>query len=257
MRFAAMGELTASIAHEINQPLGAILANAEAAELLLQNGKAGTGQLREILADIRRDDLRAHEVIRRLRALLEKHEVRHEPMRLHSALADVLALLAPEAERRGVTLEQHFDALDDRLLGDAVQLQQVLMNLVLNAMDAMEQTAPGDRRVRITTAERGDALALSVADRGCGIDAAMHTTIFDSFVTTKARAWASGCRSCAPSSRLITDTSPWPRSPGAAPASPSRCRGALASRRPNQPARCRPPSKARHEGSARGDRAHR
>jgi len=192
MRFAAMGELTASIAHEINQPLGAILANAEAAELLLQNGKAGTGQLREILADIRRDDLRAHEVIRRLRALLEKHEVRHEPMRLHSALADVLALLAPEAERRGVTLEQHFDALDDRLLGDAVQLQQVLMNLVLNAMDAMEQTAPGDRRVRITTAERGDALALSVADRGCGIDAAMHTTIFDSFVTTKARGMGLG-----------------------------------------------------------------
>jgi len=192
MRFAAMGELTASIAHEINQPLGAILANAEAAELLLQNGKAGPGQLREILADIRRDDLRAHEVIRRLRALLEKHEVRHEPMRLHPALADVLALLAPEAERRGMMLEQHFDALDDRLLGDAVQLQQVLMNLVLNAMDAMEQTAPGDRRVRITTAERGDALALSVADRGCGIDAAMHTTIFDSFVTTKARGMGLG-----------------------------------------------------------------
>ena len=143
MRFAAMGELTASIAHEINQPLGAILANAEAAELLLQHGKADTPQLREILADIRRDDLRANEVIRRLRALLEKHEVLHEPMRLHPALADVLALLAHEAERRGVTLEQHFDALDDRLLGDAVQLQQVLMNLVLNAMDAMEQTAAG------------------------------------------------------------------------------------------------------------------
>jgi signal transduction histidine kinase len=202
MRFAAMGELTASIAHEINQPLGAILANAEAAELLLQNGQAGTGQLREILADIRRDDLRAHEVIRRLRALLEKHEVRHEPMRLHAALADVLALLAPEAERRGVTLEQHFDALDDRLLGDAVQLQQVLMNLVLNAMDAMDQTEPGDRSVRITTAERGDALALSVADRGCGIAAAMQETIFDSFVTTKAHGMGLGL----PIVRAIVET---------------------------------------------------
>ena len=192
MRFAAMGELTASIAHEISQPLGAILANAEAAELLLQSGKAGTDQLREILADIRRDDLRAHEVIRRLRALLEKHEAHHEPMRLHPALTDVLALLAPEAERRGVTLEPSFDALDDRLLGDAVQLQQVLMNLMLNSMDAMEQTPPGDRRVRIATAARGDALTLTVADRGCGIDGAMHAAIFDSFVTTKAHGMGLG-----------------------------------------------------------------
>jgi signal transduction histidine kinase len=185
MRFAAMGELTASIAHEINQPLGAILANAEAAELLLQRGKTSVGQLREILADIRRDDLRAHEVIRRLRALLEKRDVRHEAMRLHPVLSDLLALMAPEAERRGVTLAMHFEALDDHLLGDAVQLQQVLMNLMLNAMDAMQQTAPEDRRVRITTADDGDALVLSVADRGCGIDGAMHAAIFDSFVTTK------------------------------------------------------------------------
>ena len=192
MRFAAMGELTASIAHEINQPLGAILANAEAAELLLQSGKAGSGQLREILADIRRDDLRAHEVIRRLRALLEKHEVRHELMRLHPALSDVLALLGPEAERRGVILDVRLDALDDRLFGDAVQLQQVLMNLVLNAMDAMEQTPPADRRLRVVTADGGGSLTLSVVDRGCGIEAAAHTAIFESFVTTKEKGMGLG-----------------------------------------------------------------
>lgn len=192
MRFAAMGELTASIAHEINQPLGAILANADAADLMLRQGHASHGQLREILADIRRDDLRAHEVIRRLRALLEKREVEHQPLRLHPALKDLLGLLAPEAERRGIVVEQQFDARDDSLQGDAVQLQQVLMNLALNAMDAMEQTPAAERRLRIGTADHGDAIELTVADRGAGIADAMHGAIFESFVTTKSHGMGLG-----------------------------------------------------------------
>lgn len=187
MRFAAIGELTASIAHEINQPLGAILSNADAAELLLKAGKASTEDLREILADIRRDDMRAHEVIRRLRALLEKQEVEHRDMHLHQALGDVLALLAPEARRRGIGIEHAFDAADDHLHGDPVQLQQVLLNLALNAFDAMEHTEPARRRLRITTADQGDRLELMVADRGHGIEAADRKTVFESFYTTKPR----------------------------------------------------------------------
>jgi signal transduction histidine kinase len=187
MRFAAIGELTASIAHEINQPLGAILSNADAAELLLKAGKATPEDLREILADIRRDDLRAHEVIRRLRALLEKHEVEHRDLHLHPVLDDVLALLAPEARRRGVSIDHAFEAADDRLHGDPVQLQQVLLNLGLNALDAMEPTEPARRRLRITTADRGDRLELTVADRGHGIEPARRQTVFESFYTTKPR----------------------------------------------------------------------
>lgn len=185
MRFAAIGELTASIAHEINQPLGAILSNADAAEMLLKNGTATLEDLREILADIRRDDLRARDVIRRLRALLERHEVEHRPMRLHATFDEVLALLTPDAKRRGVTLERAFDATDDRLLGDPVQLQQVLLNLALNAMDAMEHTPPVSRLLRIAITGHGDRLEIEVADRGCGIDASRHAAVFESFHTTK------------------------------------------------------------------------
>lgn len=185
VRFAAIGEITASIAHEINQPLGAILSNADAAELLLKSGRATTAELQEILADIRRDDMRAHEVIRRLRALLEKHEVEHAPMRLHPALREVLALLEPEARRRGVAIEHHFDAADDCLHGDPIQWQQVLLNLALNGMDAMEHTAPAARRLCIETADRGEHLELTVADGGSGIEPSKRATVFESFFTTK------------------------------------------------------------------------
>jgi signal transduction histidine kinase len=185
MRFAAMGELTASIAHEINQPLGAILSNADAADLLLQRGNASTEELREILADIRRDDLRAHEVIRRLRALLEKQEVEHRVIQLHAALAEALALLEAEARRRGMVLEHRLEASDDCMLGDPVQMQQVLLNLGLNAMDAMADTAPADRRLSIATADAGNAIQLTVADHGSGVEASRRTAIFESFYTTK------------------------------------------------------------------------
>jgi signal transduction histidine kinase len=199
MRFAAMGELTASIAHEINQPLGAILSNADAADLMLRNGGAPNDALREslheILADIRRDDLRAHEVIRRLRALLERHEVTHVPLGLHPALREALGLLEPEARRRGIVLEAMLDAADDRIVGDPVQLQQVLLNLAINAMDAVDagDRAPAaPRRVSIATADRDGELQLTVADTGSGIPAGHHESVFESFFTTKPRGMGLG-----------------------------------------------------------------
>lgn len=185
VRFAAMGELTASIAHEINQPLGAILSNADAAAMMLRAGTATSEELQEILSDIRRDDLRAHEVIRRLRALLEKNEVEQTEVHLHAALNEVMVLLEPEARRRNVNIERRFEASIDSLLGDAIQLQQVLLNLGLNALDAMEKTPAEARRLSIRTADRGDSIELTVADRGSGIDAAQRDSVFDSFYTTK------------------------------------------------------------------------
>lgn len=185
MRFAAMGELTASIAHEINQPLGAILSNADAAELQLRLGTATQDGLREILADIRRDDLRATEVIRRLRGLLEKHEVEHAGMTLHPALRDALALIEPEGRRRGVTIDATFGAADDTLHGDPVQLQQVLLNLAINAMDAMAATPQAARRLSVATSDLGNRIVLTVADRGTGIPPAMREKVFESFHTSK------------------------------------------------------------------------
>jgi signal transduction histidine kinase len=199
MRFAAMGELTASIAHEINQPLGAILSNADAADMMLRHGGAPNDalhdSLREILADIRRDDLRAHEVIRRLRALLENNEVTHVPLGLHPALHEALGLLEPEARRRGIVLEAVLDAADDRIVGDPVQLQQVVLNLAINAMDAVDAgggASAEPRRVSIATADRDGALQLTVADTGSGIPAGLHESVFESFFTTKPRGMGLG-----------------------------------------------------------------
>lgn len=185
MRFASMGELTASIAHEINQPLGAILSNAEAAEMMLSNGSAKPEDLKAILSDIRRDDQRAHDVVNRLRGLLANAEPKLAPLHLHTAIQEVLTLVLPEAKRRGVLLLVSRNASNDLVRGDPVQIQQVLINLVINAMDALELTPRPQRRIHIQTNPAQDHLVLSVADNGCGMDETTQATIFDSLFTTK------------------------------------------------------------------------
>ena len=185
MRFAAMGELTASIAHEINQPLGAILSNAQAGEILLAKDAATPDQLRSILSDIRRDNERAHSVIKKLRALLSKHDIERQPIHLHQAIDDVLSIVQPEARRRGISLDLNLTATNDLLSGDSVQLQQVIINLALNAMDALDCVAVERRRLTLRTVNTQHRVCLEVIDTGCGIEDAMSNTIFDSFCTTK------------------------------------------------------------------------
>jgi C4-dicarboxylate-specific signal transduction histidine kinase len=185
MRFATMGELTASIAHEINQPLGAILSNAEAAEMLLQRGTATQEDMKAILADIRRDDQRSHLVVSRLRTLLKKSEVQHEPVHWHDSIRDTLTLFMPGAKRRGVAVALSLDTGRDVVSGDPVQLQQVLLNLVINAMDALDGTERHLRRVQIQTKANAEHIILTVQDNGHGMTDEAHTRIFDSFYTTK------------------------------------------------------------------------
>ncbi len=185
MRFAAMGELTASIAHEINQPLGAILSNARAGEILLAKDAATPEQLRDILSDIRRDNERAHSVIKKLRALLSKHDLEHLPVHLHTAIDDVLSILQPEARRRGIRLDLNLTAANDLLSGDSVQLQQVVINLALNAMDALDCVSPGRRHLTLQTANKEHQICMEVIDTGCGIEESLSGAVFDSFCTTK------------------------------------------------------------------------
>ncbi|MCZ7563826.1 MAG: ATP-binding protein [Burkholderiales bacterium] len=192
-RLATMGELTASIAHEVNQPLGAILANVDAADMLLEAGDARPGEVRQILADIRKDDLRASEVIRRLRELLTRHEMTREPLDANETVSEVLRLLAAEARRRGVELVEAFDATLPQILGDRVHLQQVLLNLVVNGMDAMAKTSPHLRRVLVRTSLRPDGdVEFTVSDRGQGIDLEHLPKLFGSFYTTKERGMGLG-----------------------------------------------------------------
>lgn len=184
-RLATAGQLTGSIAHEINQPLGAILSNAEAAELLLQAGSPDLVELRQIMADIRRDDLRASQVIRRLRALLDKHEQERACLDVNDSLTDVAALLRAEAQRRKVTLEFQLASLPARLLGDRVQIQQVLINLIFNAMDAVAANREDQRSVTVSVSRLPDRIAIRVQDGGHGIEAEHLPQVFDSFFSRK------------------------------------------------------------------------
>lgn len=184
-RFAIAGELTAAIAHEINQPLGAILSNAEAGELMLNSGKDERDELRSILADIRRDDLRASEVIRRLRELLSKNTFERQDFDLNEVVSDLGRIMRAEARRRDISLEFRSAPVALVIAADRVQIQQVLVNLVLNAMDAVAELPDARRKVVVTVAHGELGALLAVRDWGQGIAPEQRAKLFESFFTTK------------------------------------------------------------------------
>jgi len=185
-RVALMGEMSASIAHEINQPLGAILSNAEAAELLLESEKPPLDEIRKILADIRNDDLRASEIVRHLRLLARKRTMQIESLDVNDVVAEVVKLTEIEALRRNVLLRAEFAAAPATIFGDRVHLQQVLINLILNGMEAMADTPKAERCLIVRTATNGERrVEISVTDCGQGIAAEKLPRLFDSFFTTK------------------------------------------------------------------------
>ena len=178
------GELTASISHEINQPLGAILSNVDAAEMLLDSGRARFGELRVILGDIRKDDLRASEVVSRMKRLLRKHEVEFTPCDLDELTAEVLTLVRPHAERRRVELTARLEG-PHPVQGDRVHLQQVLLNLIMNALEAVGACPVERRHVSVSTGRSEDQVEVVVADAGCGIEPDAMAHLFDPFFSTK------------------------------------------------------------------------
>jgi signal transduction histidine kinase/ABC-type uncharacterized transport system substrate-binding protein len=185
-RTATAGALSASVAHELNQPLGAILSNAEAAEMLLTKEPPDLHLLKDILADIRRDDRRAGEIIRHLRGLLKKGEIELQKFDVNDAIDDAVHILEPEAMKRGVLLSAAPGQGACPVRADQVHLQQVLLNLATNGMDAMTDCAPGKRRLEIRTALNGGSeVEVSVADSGTGIPKDKLHDIFDTFYTTK------------------------------------------------------------------------
>lgn len=184
-RLALLGELTASVAHEINQPLGAILNNTDAAELLLESMPGSLDEVRRILDDIRKDDIRASEVIKRMRTLLRKRELQWQMLDLNDVILEVLTIIRAESGRRGVSVETNLASELPVVRGDKVHLQQVLLNLVLNGMDAMSDVVGARRLVVRSDANHGGAVEVAVSDTGQGIPAVRIGRLFTPFFSTK------------------------------------------------------------------------
>ena len=183
-RVAVVGELSATLAHEMKQPLSAILANTRAAQHLLKADGAATAELREILQDIAADDQRAGEVIDRVRNLVKKGGTDLQRLSINDVVSEVLELVRTDLQHRGVVVSTRLCELMPLVAGDRVQLQQVVLNLVMNACDAMSGTPPGVRLLVVSTATHGDA-RLEVRDRGTGIAPDAVAKVFEPFVTTK------------------------------------------------------------------------
>lgn len=185
-RFAALGELTAMVAHEINQPLCAILSNAEAAEIMLRTGVPSKEELLQILEDIRNDDLRADAAIRSIRSLLNRREFQPASMSVVDTIEHVLKLVAGDALHRRVLVHSELAENLPEVMGDRSQVEQVLVILIVNAMDAMKETAEGARKVVVSARGAESFVEIAVRDSGHGIAAANLPQLFDSFFTTKA-----------------------------------------------------------------------
>jgi len=185
-RLGSVGELTASIVHEINQPLGAILANADAATMMLNQQSHPDQELRAILADIRDDNLRASLIIQKLRVLLSKRSLESKPVSLNEVINTSRSLLGNLAIKHHVTLSTELAEDLPLIMGDSTHLQQVLINLASNAMEAMEVVPPEQRTLSIKTLHSNSShIQLIVADKGPGIPTNILPNIFESFYTTK------------------------------------------------------------------------
>jgi signal transduction histidine kinase len=185
-RVAGLSAISASIAHELNQPLGAILSNAQAAEILLRKNPPDLDLIGTILADICKSNQRAGEVIAHLGDLLRKNDREPEVVNLNDVIVVAVEILAPEAKARDVTLSANLDPHPLPVRANPVHLQQVLLNLALNGMDATASRSPGERRVSIRTTVINDITTrVSIADSGSGILADKSQQIFEPFFTTK------------------------------------------------------------------------
>jgi signal transduction histidine kinase len=191
-RFSTAGEWTASIAHEINQPLGAILTNAETADAILKSPTPDVDELRDIVHDILQDDRRATEVIRRMRSLLKKVPFELKTLNLNDTAREIVEFLSTLAVARKVELTSSITQNPLPILGDHIQLQQVILNLVVNGIDAMKDTPSENRIISIRTARVAQFAELSVADRGPGIPEDKLKAIFEPFFTSKAEGMGMG-----------------------------------------------------------------
>jgi signal transduction histidine kinase len=196
-RVATMGQLAASIAHEVNQPIGATVTNAQAALRWLGARTPDLDEVREALDQIVRDGKRAGDVVSRIHALVKKAPERRELFDLNDAILEVVAVTRSEVLRHGVSLQTHFATGLPRVQGDRTQVQQVILNLILNAVEAMNGSRAGERELLIRTRRDGsDAVLVAIRDSGPGLDPTNMDRVFEPFYTTKAAGMGMGLAIC-------------------------------------------------------------
>ena len=192
-RVALMGEMTASFAHELNQPLTAIANNASAARRFLEKGNIDVGLLRELLQSMVADSQRAGEVMRGIRSLVRKEPSVHTLLNLNAIITETVRLVSSDVLNRESVVSTELDPHLPQVQGTLIQIQQVLLNLIINALDAMEGLPPPERRVIISTrSDRGDVAEVSVRDFGVGLPKDRPDKVFDHFFSTKQKGMGMG-----------------------------------------------------------------
>lgn len=185
-RISALGELAGSLAHELNQPLTAILSNAQAAQRFIEAGPINLPEIRETLKDIVADNCRAGEIIQKMRVLVQKGDVDLQPLDVGAVVRDVMLLVHSDAVLRGIRTTLDIDNVLPVVRGDRVQLQQVVLNLLLNGFDAVHEAPVANRTVAVRVwAEVDGAVRIGVRDRGHGLTVAQLDNIFKPFFTSK------------------------------------------------------------------------
>jgi two-component system, LuxR family, sensor kinase FixL len=185
LRVQTIDEMAAGLAHEINQPLSAIVSYASGAVRRLQTGSADPPTLLAVMEEITVQARRADEIVRRLRRFVRKQEPRTEPVNVNDLVREVAGLVDDDVRMHGVGLRLQLAAVPPVVQGDAVQLEQVILNLVRNGLEAMAQCRDGDRRLSICTSCAADAVEVAVADTGDGVAPSVAEKMFDPFFTTK------------------------------------------------------------------------
>lgn len=185
-RVALIGEMSASIAHELNQPLAGIASNASAGQRFIDRGKIDPQEIRDLLADISADARRASDVVRQIRGMIRKEQTPRQRINLNDIVTNVVHMVAPDALLHSCELKTSLDERLPAVEGDPVQMQQILVNLLVNAFDAMRDIPVSRRKVEITTGQNGDGtVRTSVRDFGVGISRETSERMFEQFFTTK------------------------------------------------------------------------
>jgi len=195
-RLVTMGEMASTLAHELNQPLAAISSYSAGCLNRLESENVDPSELKGILAKLGKQAQRAGQIIKRVHDFVRRSEPKRELVDINSLIQEAVALAEPDARKHQARIEIHLAAALSEVPADRVMIEQVVINLIRNGMDAMRETPANRRSLRISTRTEGEQVSIQVADQGCGIPAELAARLFQPFFTTKAEGMGMGLNIC-------------------------------------------------------------